>query len=99
MLQGVKGPVLKQTRPAKFKLPVSYVDLETKEELQIPEVLQRANSTKLVSLPAKIAKRRARIRSLKTLNIDHHRTNGIPHDKGSPLTSPKGSGSVSSSQH
>ena len=35
MVQGVKGPNLKQTRPAKFKLPVSYVDLESGEELQV----------------------------------------------------------------
>ena len=78
-LQGVKGPMLKQMRPAKFKLPVSYVDLNTKEELPVPEVMQRANSTKFPSLPAKIAKRRARIRSLKTT---HAATNGIHgHDK------------------
>lgn len=94
-LQGVKGPMLKQMRPAKFKLPVSFVDLETKEELPVPEVMQRANSTKLASLPAKIAKRRARIRSLKTLNVEAKATaNGLP-EKGSPITSPKQSLAVS----
>ena len=72
MVQGVKGPMLKQIRPAKFKLPVSYVDLHTGEELPVPEVMQRANSTKHVGLPTKIAKRRARIKSLKTQNMEQH---------------------------
>ena len=71
MLQGVKGPNLKQTRPAKFKLPVSYVDLESGEELQVPETLQRSNSVKLASLPAKVAKRRARLQTLKTVGAPH----------------------------
>lgn len=87
--------MLKQMRPAKFKLPVSYVDLVTKEELPVPEVMQRANSTKFPSLPVKIAKRRARIRSLKTMHADQHKhaaTNGIhSHDKTShtPVPQPR----------
>ena len=80
--------MLKQMRPAKFKLPVSYVDLATREELPVPEVMQRANSAKFPSLPAKIAKRRARIRSLKTSHAGQHAaTNGFHgHDK--PAHSP-----------
>lgn len=60
--------MLKQTRPAKFKLPVSYVDLLSGEELAVPEVVHCANSYKYVSLPSKIVKRRARLETLKTAN-------------------------------
>lgn len=58
--------MLKQIKPAKFKLPLSYVDLNTREELHVPEVLWRANSQKLVNVPTKNAKRKARLRTLKT---------------------------------
>lgn len=67
-LQGAKGAMLKQTRPAKFKMPVSYVNLLTEEELSVPEVMQRANSHRHVSLPSKIVKRRARLKSFKGAN-------------------------------
>lgn len=60
--------MLKQTRPAKFKMPVSYVNLLTEEELSVPEVMQRANSRHNVSIPAKIVKRRARLKSFKAAN-------------------------------
>ena len=82
--------MLKQMRPAKFKLPVSYVDLNTKEELPVPEVMQRANSAKFPRLPAKIAKRRARIQSLKTMHAQHAATNGIhSHDKPAHAPAPQ----------
>lgn len=86
LLQGVKGPVLKQMRPSKFKLPVSYVDLESGEELPVPEIMQRANSIKRPKVPAKIAKRRAKIKTLKTINMQAVATGAAEKEgsRGSP---------------
>ena len=107
LLQGVKGPMLKQIKPAKFKLPLSYIDLATKEELPVPEVLYRANSQKLVNVPTKIAKRRARLRTLKTAHTEKPAlANGVgqgaaadrgsPHaEKSTPLEDPRNSAGVS----
>ena len=44
LLQGVKGPMLKQTKPSKLKLPIAYIDLLTEQRLPLPDVLSSATS-------------------------------------------------------
>ena len=62
--------MLKQTRPAKFRVPIKYVDLSDGKELEVPEVLQRQSSGRFASLPFKTVQRRKRLNTIKKANAE-----------------------------